>query len=221
MGHDVELGEQWVSRFLHRHPQLSVYHTTQLSVYHATPLEWSRANGMNPTAVKEYFDTVAMLFNQYNPPEENILAMDEVGIKTGIFTRTLVIAQAGQRHQHLQKTGECKITTCIETIAGNGTTLQPTVIFKGKYCMSTWSAINPNHANVTVSAHGYTDNPTVVDYIINFHEQTKHLKGPRFLFLDGHRSHCSLEFLEFAVEHDTSLSSQLYRILRTSSKALM
>ncbi|KIO20666.1 hypothetical protein M407DRAFT_50870, partial [Tulasnella calospora MUT 4182] len=122
-GHAVELGGQWVYRFLQRHPRLAVYR--------ATPLEWSRANGMNPTAVKEYFDTVEMLFDLHNPPEENIHAMDEVGINTGIFARPLVIAEAGQRHQHLQKIGDRKITTCIETIVGNGTTLRPTVIFKG------------------------------------------------------------------------------------------
>lgn len=137
-GHPVELGEQWVYRFLQRHPRLGVYR--------ATPLERSRANGMNPTAVKEYFDTVEELFAIYNPPDENILAMDEVGINSGIFSRPLVIAQAGQRHQHLQRAGDRKITTVIETIVGNGTTLRPTVIFKGTYRMSSWSAVNPDGA---------------------------------------------------------------------------
>lgn len=125
LGHTVELGGQWVYRFLQRHPQLGIYR--------ATPLERSRANGMNPTAVKEYFDTVEELFAIHNPPDENILAMDEVGMNTGIFSRPLVIAQAGQRHQHLQRAGDRKITTVIETITGNGTTLRPTVIFKGNY----------------------------------------------------------------------------------------
>lgn len=55
---------------------------------------------MNPTAVKDYLDTVEELFTTHNPPDENIL----------------------------QKDGERKITTVIETIAGNGTTLRPTVI---------------------------------------------------------------------------------------------
>lgn len=138
LGCNVELGEQWVYRFLRRHPQLGIYR--------ATPLERSRANGMNPTAVKEYFDTVEELFATHNPPDENILAMDEVGMNTGIFSRPLVIAQAGQRHQHLQRIGDRKTTTCIETIVGNGTTLRPTVIFKGTYRMSSWSAVNPDCA---------------------------------------------------------------------------
>ncbi|KIO20862.1 hypothetical protein M407DRAFT_81117, partial [Tulasnella calospora MUT 4182] len=145
---------------------------------------------MNPTAVKEYFDTVEELFAIYNPPDENVLAMDEVGINSGIFSRPLVIAQAGQRHQHLHRAGDRKITTVIETIVGNGTTLRPTVIFKGTYRI------------VTVSPRGYTNDEVGVDYIKDCHEQTKHLEGARFLFVDGHRSHCTLEFLEFAVEHN-------------------
>ncbi|KIO26211.1 hypothetical protein M407DRAFT_74807 [Tulasnella calospora MUT 4182] len=72
--------------------------------------------------------------------------MDEVGLNTGIFSRQLVITEAGQRQQHLQKDGDCKITTVIETIMGNGTTLRPTVIFKGKYRMSSWSEENPDNA---------------------------------------------------------------------------
>ncbi|KIO33574.1 hypothetical protein M407DRAFT_231701, partial [Tulasnella calospora MUT 4182] len=145
---------------------------------------------MNPTAVKDYLDTVEELFTTHNPPDENILGMDEVGVNTGIFARQLVIAEAGQRHVHLQKDGERKITTVIETIAGNGTTLRPTVIFKGKYRI------------VTVSSRGYTENVISLEYIKDFDDQTSHLEGPRFLFVDGHQSHCTIDFLEYAVAHN-------------------
>lgn len=56
--------------------------------------------------------------------------------------------------------------------------------------------------SVTVSSRGYTDNEIGVEYLKDYHEQTKHLEGTRFLFVDGHRSHCTLQFLEFAVEHN-------------------
>ncbi|KIO28572.1 hypothetical protein M407DRAFT_71608, partial [Tulasnella calospora MUT 4182] len=52
------------------------------------------------------------------------------------------------------------------------------------------------------SARGYTENEIGVNYIKDFHEQTKHLEGARFLFVDGHGSHCTLEFLKFAESHD-------------------
>ncbi|KIO20701.1 hypothetical protein M407DRAFT_81291 [Tulasnella calospora MUT 4182] len=196
-GPTVEIGQLWVTRFLHRH--------SRLSIYHATPLEQNRAIGMNPEAYKDYVETVDELFTLHNPPQSNILGMDEVGINSGIFSRQLVVGEAGQRHQHLQKNGERKNTTCIETIMGDGTVLRPMVIFKGKYRMSSWSEVNPNNANVTVSSRGYITNEIGVEYIRDFHRQTAHLchdLGPRFLFVDGHSSHCTLEFLEFAVAHN-------------------
>ncbi|KAG8947896.1 hypothetical protein FRC04_010254 [Tulasnella sp. 424] len=190
----IELGQQFVNRFLHRHPSLSTYRSTLL--------ECNRASGMNPTAVKDYLNMVDELFTTHNPPKENVLGMDEVGMNTGIFARQLVIAKAGQCHIHLHKDGECKITMVIETIAGNGTTLRQTVIFKGKYRMSSWIEDNPDQANVTVSLRGYTENLIGLEYIKDFHEQTAHLQGARFLFMDGHHSHCTIEFLEFVVAHN-------------------
>lgn len=145
MGPSVEIGSHWVTRFLLRHPNLNIYR--------ATPLERSRAVGMNPIALKEYLDTVEELFREHNPPEENIAGMDEVGMNTGIFSRQLVIAKAGQRQQHLQKDGDRKITTVIETIMGNGTVLRPTVIFKGKYRMSSWSEENPDNVKQVHPKH--------------------------------------------------------------------
>lgn len=137
-GPTVEIGQLWVTRFLHRH--------SRLSIYRATPLEQNRAIGMNPEAYKDYVETVDELFTLHNPPPSNILGMDEVGINSGIFSRQLMVGEAGQRHQHLQKNGERKNTTCIETIVGDGTVLRPTVIFKGKYRMSSWSEVNPDNA---------------------------------------------------------------------------
>lgn len=56
--------------------------------------------------------------------------------------------------------------------------------------------------SVTVSLQGYTDNKIGVEYLKDHHKQTKHLKETRFLFVDRHCSHCTPEFLEFAVEHN-------------------
>lgn len=56
--------------------------------------------------------------------------------------------------------------------------------------------------SVTVSSRGYITNEIGVEYIRDFHRQTAHLEGPRFLFVDGHGSHCTLEFLEFAAAHN-------------------
>lgn len=135
---EVELGREWTNRFMRRHPNLQTYR--------ATPLDRIRANGLNPTVLKDYEDTVEELFTLHNPPEQNIFGADEVAMNCGIAPRQKVVGQAGQRVQHHQTNGERENITCIETICADGTVLRPTVIFKGKYRMDSWQENNPDQA---------------------------------------------------------------------------
>lgn len=123
---------------MRRHPNLQTYH--------ATPLDCIRANGLNPTVLKDYEDTVEGLFTLHNPPEQNIFGADEVAMNCGIAPRQKVVSQAGQQVQHHQTNGERENITCIETICADGTVLQPTVNFKGKYQMDSWQENNPDRA---------------------------------------------------------------------------
>lgn len=60
----------------------------------------------------------------------------------------------------------------------------------------------------TSSAKGYTNNELGVEYIKDFHEQTKEKADKvRILFVDGHASHCTLAFLDFAAEHNIIIIS--------------
>ncbi|KAG8925761.1 hypothetical protein FRC01_009737 [Tulasnella sp. 417] len=193
-GEEVELGQEWKTRFMRRHPDLQTYR--------ATPLDRIRANGLNPTVLKDYEDTVEELFTLHKPPERNIFGADEVPMNCGIAPRQKVVGKAGQRVQHHQTNGEKENITCIETICADGTVLRPTVIFKGKYRMDSWQENNPDGANVAISSRGYIDGELSVDWIKGFDEDTKDRVGARFLFVDGHSSHCTVEFLDYAAEHN-------------------
>lgn len=137
-GHDVEIGQEWIYRFLNRHPDLKTYR--------ATPLHRTRANGLNPTQVKNYWDTVEELFDKFQPPPGNIFGMDEVGINTGVAPRQIVIGRRGQRVQHQQTEGDKENITVITTICADGTMLDDTVVFKGTYMMKDWALKNPDNA---------------------------------------------------------------------------
>ena len=132
------LGVLWIHRYLKRHPRLQKYRTT--------PLERTRANGLNPTAVREYFEVVEEIFAAHNPEPFQIYGMDEVGINLGLGGRLSVIGEVGKRVQHDQTEGERENVTVIETICGDGTYLKPTVIFKGKNLMQSWGDVNPDDA---------------------------------------------------------------------------
>ncbi|KAG8940712.1 hypothetical protein FRC04_005067 [Tulasnella sp. 424] len=125
-GKEVELGREWTNRFMRRHPNLQTYR--------ATPLDRIRANGLNPTVLKDYEDTVEELFTLHNPPEQNIFGADEVA------------------------------------------------------------------TNLLPSLH--IDGELGVDWIRHFDEATKDRVGVRFQFVDDHSSHCTVEFLDYAAEHD-------------------
>lgn len=139
MGNGVEIGGGWFSGFMTRHDK-------RIKTYRPTPLERSRANGMNKQALDDYQDTVEELLTQFKPPERNIFGTDEVGMNLGVGACPEVVGEVGQTNQHLQEDGDRENVTVIETICADGTTLLPTVIFKGKYFLTKWGANNPDNA---------------------------------------------------------------------------
>jgi len=59
-----------------------------------------------------------------------------------------------------------------------------------------------------MSNRGYTDGELGVAYINNFNDQTvEKANTVQFLFVDGHNSHCTLEALNFAAEHNIVIIS--------------
>lgn len=97
--------------------------------------------------------------------------------------------------------------TIIECICADGTSILPIYIFKGQRLQSTWVAEDPLGAFKVASPNGWTSNELGVGWLEKvFHPQTKHLYPKhRLLILDGHASHLSLPFVEFAEKHNIVL----------------
>ena len=72
------VGETWPKQFIARHADVKVKWTT--------PLEWSHAQGLNPTIVAEYFKILKEVIDEYDIPHEKIYNMDEKGVQLGIGT---------------------------------------------------------------------------------------------------------------------------------------
>jgi DDE superfamily endonuclease len=64
-------------------------------------------------------------------------------------------------------------------------------------------------AQYGMSENGYMDAPLGLAWIQRFEDETKEkaLAGTHLLLLDGHKSHISLEFVEFAAEHNIEVMS--------------
>ena len=65
------------------------------------------------------------------------------GIQSGIGVTERVIGPAGAKMQHQQRSGNRKNITVLPTICADGTSLPPTVIYKGEAFQTKWLQENP------------------------------------------------------------------------------
>ena len=87
-----EVGKNWTSRFIQRHPDIKVRWTTSL--------EACRAQSLNPTLVREFFDLLRTIILEYGIPPENIYNMDEKGLLLGVLERMKAIFDRDQKTVH-------------------------------------------------------------------------------------------------------------------------
>ncbi|KIO27068.1 hypothetical protein M407DRAFT_73804, partial [Tulasnella calospora MUT 4182] len=147
---------------------------------------------MSPSNTKDFFDAYEDLITKHDIPVENRYAFDETNIQFGITPKRRVVGGKGRRTQHACQDGNRESLTFVPFICGDGTTLKPLVIFKAQR----W---NPELA---ISGKGYTDNDIALKMLMDFNRQTKDKNDrPRLLVIDGHGSHCSRPFVQYAREN--------------------
>lgn len=133
-----KIGEHWVQRYCTRHPELKVKWTSGL--------EKCRAQALNPTAVKDFYETLDCLVKEYNIPEENIYNMDEKGVQLGVGGRTLALVDRDQKTVKQVEDGNWELVTVIECVAADGSAIRPSVVFKGTRRNLEWGRNNPCNA---------------------------------------------------------------------------
>ncbi|EGO30631.1 hypothetical protein SERLADRAFT_404716 [Serpula lacrymans var. lacrymans S7.9] len=108
-----------------------------------------RANGLNPPNVECWFDLVEACLVLQSDGEEinpkNIYGMDETGNVPSDHGTCQLVEMKEAKRQLQQGSGDHGNVTAIITVCADGTTVQPTLIFKGKNIMKKWG--NNNIAN--------------------------------------------------------------------------
>jgi hypothetical protein len=130
------LGKDWGNRFITKHHN-------RLGMYWSTPLDSSRGRAVNPVTNEEYFRILKEVRERYNIPDELVYGADETGIQSGIGVAERVIGPAGAKIQHQQRSGTRENITVLPTICADGTTVAPTVIYKGEAFQTKWLQENP------------------------------------------------------------------------------
>lgn len=123
-------------------PQFLDWHRDKLQTHWSRPLDGQRAQALNPKAVKRWFKLVEEHVVWAGIRKEDIYGMDETGFQPSNQGVQRVVGCHGTKTQHKQGGANRENVTAMVTICADGTTIQPTVIFKGANFMRKWNEEN-------------------------------------------------------------------------------
>jgi hypothetical protein len=162
---------------------------------------------------EQYFSIVGKKMDEYQILPENTCNMDEKGFLLGRITKTKRVfpkdLKASEKLLGAGQDGSRGWITVVATLCADGTTLQPLLI-----CDSTSGSIqdswvrdfnsNEHQAWFTSSPSGWTSDEIGfkwLEALFDENTQGKAKRAWRLLFVDGHGSHITLKFLEWAQRH--------------------
>jgi hypothetical protein len=106
-----------------------------------------RDQGLNPENVKGWYQVIKTHIVDKDIREEDCYSMDESGTTMGNHMREHVVGRKGHKVHHHQGGRDRENVTAIITICADGTTLRPTLIYKGKNIMKHWTDNNISGAS--------------------------------------------------------------------------
>jgi hypothetical protein len=127
----VTVGENWVTNYIKRHPNLSSRFSRSYN--------YDRAKCEDPKIIEEWFNCVQRTILQYGIDPDDIYNFDETGFAMGLIATAKIVTRAEYygRRVLLQPGNRAWVTT-IECINASGWALPPCVIFKGKVYIESW-----------------------------------------------------------------------------------
>jgi hypothetical protein len=97
--------------------------------------------------VKAWFVLVKEKIVDRGINEKNIYGMDEGGFPPSHQGVEHVVGCRGSKLQHKTRSTNCKNVIVLVTICADGTTLKPTIIFKGHQILKKWGDNNISEAS--------------------------------------------------------------------------
>jgi DDE superfamily endonuclease/helix-turn-helix, Psq domain len=196
-GQTPSIGRNWHTKLLARNPQIKRVV--------ARGLDRTRASTMLKTEIfTEYFELYNAIRQKYGISPQDIYNMDEKGFCMGAIQRAHVLIPRTEKEAFLRQDGNREWVSVLETISGNGESLPSYIIFKAIYQQSSWyNQLDTRYSKIATSSKGWTDNHLGLLWLKeHFDTETakRQLGEYRLLILDGHESHCTLEFIEYCSE---------------------
>jgi hypothetical protein len=191
------LGRDWVSRFILRHPHLTVAVGRRI--------ESVRMDGATKPVLEAWFDAYNKVVQKEGIQPENTYNMDESGFSIGTMESTRIILDSTLRTKHQAHPGRQEWVSMVECVCGDGTALPPLGIFKGKNVLQNWI---PNEVLdqwfFSANTKGWTSNLHGLEWLKRVFEPATRTKANgqyRLLVCDGHDSHISGSFIAHCLQN--------------------
>lgn len=193
---DSRPGRKWFNAFLRRHPDLSIRESEGITKGRAIVTE---------ETIRKWFSDLKTFLEEQNATDiledpSRIFNGDETSFsmcpKTG-----KVLAPKGYRNVYsIQKGNEKETVTVLLVFSANGKTVNPMVVFPFKRVPKDVVNSLPETWFLGKSETGWMISDVFFEYIANcVHKWLEENQVPRpvLLFVDGHKSHMTMELSEF------------------------
>lgn len=201
------LGKNWCQRFLERHNNIRKKYVTKLSKAGAKVTEQQLRKWfleVEETLAEENVDM--SIFNQ----PQRILNLDESGFQ---LTPNEYKALCGQNVQNVYSVinnSDKESYTVLFGCTAAGDLTPPMILYAGQRISKEIAESIPAGWTVGVSDEGWQTTKTFYEYVVNDLYKWLVERGTEFpvvIFVDGHKSHVSMELAEFCVKHRLILIS--------------
>ena len=195
------IGESWVQRFLHRHPELA----TVLS----TTIEAARIKEVSKDRLVKWYAIVQEVITEYQILEENMYNMDETGCAIGTIESSQIVINKNLEMKYQAEPGRQEWVTIIECICGDGSSIAPLIIFKGENLSYNWiSKEKAEDWHFSCNTKDWTSNFHGQEWMRKVFEPATRAKAngrTRLLICDGHDSHFTAPFILHCIQHNIIL----------------
>ncbi len=181
-------GKNWVDNFIKRSPELRTRWSRSYD-------RW-RAACEDPAVIQPWFTLVQSMKAKYGIVDEDMYNFDESGFLMGKISSQLVVTGSEKpgRRKKLQP-GDRGWVTLVQGVGATGRVIPPFLIFAGKVLISNWFTEDlPRDWVIKVSPTGWTNNNLALAWLEHFDAHAKPVGVYRILIIDGHESHCSVDF---------------------------
>ena len=191
--------KDWLLGFKKRNPQVALRVPEGLSK--------ARAEAFNKDRVDMFFNDVEKLFASIDLKDYPSLVTncDETGLSSVPNSSNKVFAVKGTKQVQQLTLGERgTLTTILIAVNATGSIMPPFIIFKGTRLPDVSQF--PTDTFLTCSKSGYIDQHIFLDFLKHYNRHRVSIENKKaVLYFDGHRSHVTIEAIEYSIENNIEL----------------